>query len=568
MESGELAVRYLVGIVSLWLFLGTTYYVKKGGSDGNSGTDLGNAWLTVNHDLEPGDTVLVYDDGGALTDPWTFHSGSDGAYGNPIVYMAGPGEDPYFSLDLTTHAINGNGKDHWVIQDIDAHTVDMFFNGNVAQYLDVTIQQCSVYNAGNHPVVQFGQEVLRGTFRYNWIDRADTAGKSGVEAGNGDIFTFWANADSILIEYNHLTRCNHQPVNLYTNPDYFIIRHNEGPYSHTLIGGINERGRMGLIEFNFGHHPGSYLNDGVFTQAMGLFPSASNVLIIRGETLRDDTVNTSNTQEGLVNLLVEDENQDSLEAWVSGVRMSYCTIDGTNDASYNKDIVNIVNQSYAKSHANNKNDNNAFFNNIFINPSNNHYVFRDRDEQETDNNWFNNQYRNNLLHKANSNATMWSIENGPGGATYTVSTMESTFPTLCSGNKDTLAGLADPANYDFTPDTASWAAGNARYLTTATEGDVSSSVMQVADAKWFCDGWGMIQGDSIYFNGTARGIVNVNYSTNMLTISAVATWSTNEQIWYFKDGIVWDDVGAVQLTEESEEPPLPVPPKRWAPIRW
>lgn len=81
--------------------IGTTYYVAKTGNDSNSGTTLGNAWLTIQkaaNTLQPGDTVFVKA-GTYYEQVVPTRSGTSSAW---ISYKT-------YSSDLVV--INGSGKD-------------------------------------------------------------------------------------------------------------------------------------------------------------------------------------------------------------------------------------------------------------------------------------------------------------------------------------------------------------------------------------------------------------------------------------------------------------------------
>jgi len=63
---------------------------------------------------------------------------------------------------------------------------------------------------------------------------------------------------------------------------------------------------------------------------------------------------------------------------------------------------------------------------------------------------------------------------------------------------------------------------------TLTNGTGSgSTTMIVDDAKFFCDGWGLQDGDIIQLQGqtTTSKITDINYSTNTLTLEAALTWT-------------------------------------------
>jgi hypothetical protein len=58
----------------------------------------------------------------------------------------------------------------------------------------------------------------------------------------------------------------------------------------------------------------------------------------------------------------------------------------------------------------------------------------------------------------------------------------------------------------------------------------------VADAKYFCDGWGIVDADWIKI-GTADPVqvTNVNYTTNVITLSAARSWGNGDNVDVYKD---------------------------------
>lgn len=69
-------------------------------------------------------------------------------------------------------------------------------------------------------------------------------------------------------------------------------------------------------------------------------------------------------------------------------------------------------------------------------------------------------------------------------------------------------------------------------LTTATNSGVNSTTLIVADAGYFCDGFGLIAGDTIYVNGVEASITSVNYDTNTLTLESPISWTNGAGIKY------------------------------------
>jgi hypothetical protein len=87
------------------------------------------------------------------------------------------------------------------------------------------------------------------------------------------------------------------------------------------------------------------------------------------------------------------------------------------------------------------------------------------------------------------------------------------------------------------------------FLTSVTSSDGSGTMLQVADANYFMDGWGIIQGDVIQLQGTQQRahITAVDYSTNTLTLDATFTWTKGQGVALSFEGN-GPDVGAFEVT--------------------
>lgn len=99
-------------------------------------------------------------------------------------------------------------------------------------------------------------------------------------------------------------------------------------------------------------------------------------------------------------------------------------------------------------------------------------------------------------------------------------------PAFSSGS---YLGVASPA----------LAAGGAQ---TTTRGPGSATnVVAVADAGFFCDGWGIVTGDAIVVSGNAASTVtNADYANNLLYFASNLTWTNGAPVYL--DGT--QDIGA------------------------
>jgi len=90
----------------------------------------------------------------------------------------------------------------------------------------------------------------------------------------------------------------------------------------------------------------------------------------------------------------------------------------------------------------------------------------------------------------------------------------------------------DPANGDFTLNQFSQCIDNGAWLTTTNGAGEESTTLIVDDSYYFCDGYGIVTGDTIQLEGqeTTAVVTNVDYSTHTLTIDTALTWSDGDGV--------------------------------------
>jgi hypothetical protein len=106
----------------------------------------------------------------------------------------------------------------------------------------------------------------------------------------------------------------------------------------------------------------------------------------------------------------------------------------------------------------------------------------------------------------------------------------------------------DPTLPDLSLVVGSTAEDAGDFLTTITSPSSTSNTFEVADAAYFTDGWGAIDGDLIQLSGqsqTAR-ITQVDYGTNSLTVDQSLTFETGQGITLAYAGSA-PDLGAFEI---------------------
>lgn len=95
-------------------------------------------------------------------------------------------------------------------------------------------------------------------------------------------------------------------------------------------------------------------------------------------------------------------------------------------------------------------------------------------------------------------------------------------------------------------------------LTTIVSPSGSGTSFLVADPNYFMDGWGIVQGDQIQFQGTTQRcrITSVDYITGLVTVDASVSWTQNQGITLPYEGSA-PDTGAFEYSANSTPTPTP-----------
>lgn len=104
--------------------------------------------------------------------------------------------------------------------------------------------------------------------------------------------------------------------------------------------------------------------------------------------------------------------------------------------------------------------------------------------------------------------------------------------------------ITNPAAGNFMIASGSPARNAGRYLTLANGSGSSTTTLVVDEARFFSDGWDMVDGDIIEIgaSGTPVRVTDINYGTNTLTLAEARTWADNAPVSI----VGWDtDIGAL-----------------------
>ena len=173
---------------------------------------------------------------------------------------------------------------------------------------------------------------------------------------------------------------------------------------------------------------------------------------------------------------------------------------------------------------------------------------------------------NNLFNAASGEAYLitygdrTSSSNPPG---HNVSWWQANYPALFRGNLEADPQYADAANHDFHLKAGSPMIDAGTFL-TKTVGAGSGTVLAVADARYFFDGFSMtdensqlVLGDLIQLDGDAKTarVVAINYATNTLTLDQTLTWTDGQGVALRYSGSR-PDVGAYEYTSGANQRPV------------
>lgn len=128
---------------------------------------------------------------------------------------------------------------------------------------------------------------------------------------------------------------------------------------------------------------------------------------------------------------------------------------------------------------------------------------------------------------------------------------------------DTNSPAVSNPNLDSTykPQNGSSAIDRAVPLTLTQGSGNNTTTLTVQDAKYFTNGFSQIEGDKIVIGNSSQNIltvVNVNYTTNTLTLDKNITYSTNQPVYYAYSGSK-PDIGAVESGLVVVPTPTPTP---------
>jgi hypothetical protein len=531
----SIALLIFISLISSVIMAGE-YYVAPNGSDSNPGT-YEYPWQTIqraNQLLQTGDTVFIrqgYYKG-------TIQPSNNGIELAPIIYTCYQKETPV--IHYRPEGANLSGSSYIIINGIHFENCNYFVRSYPKGFDHCVIKNCVMKNQTGWCGIEIGDGCSYNKIINNFIDNKGVEGDC-IHIGMDTIGEEFG-AKYNLVAYNECTGAKHSGICCAGDKTQFnIIRDN---YIHD-IGDINiVTGALTswvLIEGNRCHNP-------------GMDPDGACAIQIRSEhsIIRK-------------NILSRDFH---LEIDQSGAAMEF---QSTNDRPFvrqNKIYNNVI---Y------NFNQGRTLWNGIKLSVYNKEIQFGP------------NIFKNNIIYKNGTgdnkgyqiafsrvvdippidrfDANLISAEITGDKVIYffeyekqqlSLTQAKQQYPDIfLSSNIDASPLFVDEQNFDFHLQKSSPCIDAAAFLTKTTFAG-SGDQIRVENAGYFCDGWGIVEGDLIKIGSRPPvQIISIDYSNNLIKINQPIAWQQEEPVSLDYSGSS-PDIGAYEFyTVDDALAPFP-----------
>lgn len=489
------------------------YYVSKAGDDANPGTKS-SPWKSLskaNNKVQPGDIVFIR--GGEYQEVLRpGRSGSQDAY---ITYRAYPGEKPVLTNSPGKTAIVLDNRDYIAIEGIFVDGKKPYTSANLTKFVSMIDANYNIIRDSNFKYALGWNAVeISGSSHHNRIlnNRMSDVGGWGVDDGTrhkGDIIRILDNAKFNLVQGNHLTRGGHNLIAVAGS--YNVIRNNHLDNSW----GSDKGYRAVELTASSSGRGYNVLEDNVIVNSkrssfgfpMAMKAEGTNQIVRRNLLM-------SNSQE-VISAVTRDGVPVSKNAKIyhnviynnggPGLRLS--SFDGG---------ANV--------------DGNVFKNNILLgnrkDPRSGAYDV----ELLIDVSLKKNIVEGNALVKRDPTDARIRVS---GVGTNSVKWFQNNHPNNFRGNIEALPDFVSPdprKPEDFELNAGSPLIDKGMFL-TKTRAAGSGNTVPVADAGYFTDGFGMVEGDYVQIgqNRPVR-IKKVNYSTNELVLEEAVGFGNGDGV--------------------------------------
>lgn len=160
-----------------------------------------------------------------------------------------------------------------------------------------------------------------------------------------------------------------------------------------------------------------------------------------------------------------------------------------------------------------------------------------------------------------------------GKGNYPLSWWQTNYPANFADNVEADPKFVNEQSRDFHLQAGSSLIDAGIYL-TETEGSGSGTSLHVNDARYFFDGYGIVEPDWIKIgNQEPVQISSVNYDTNIITFTQSRNWNANDPVYLYKNSLgevvlygSAPDIGAYEYTEGVPPTPTPTPSPSPSPL--
>lgn len=485
-----------------------TYYIDSDSGNDNNDGSIGDPWETIakaNAELTAGDTVYIRD--GIYNN--TIRPSVSGTVSNPITYAAYNNEEAI--ITGVGDGVNVSERSYIVVDglsllDVGNHWVEFAPNGTYN-----TIKNCYMEEAGNYTGIALSRGDGTGA-NYNKILNNTLVSVCNPKS----VIGVWSSGRN-LIEGNSFRGGPHDALIMHDRVDgscdYNIIRNNyfQNKWHHNVA--INETDYI-LIENNIIVDAGD--------------DAANNVC----GTEEDRTMARqehkglmANTRYGIFrgNILVNNGY---------GIALSSNSATACDD---NRFYNNTIYKNYEGLRVDAKDAlapiKNIIKNNIIYDSVN--YAIREYGgDGPLDNDYINNDILGGVIHYGSSDTNTGTLAVDPL--------------------------FVDRTNRDFNLRPGSPMINAGEWLTTAN-GAGSGKVISVDDARYFMDGWGIIEGDLIQFEGQSviTRITSIDHNTDTITVEDDMTWTDGLGVCLPYDGTA-PDIGASYYVPDQSADLAPI----------
>lgn len=132
----------------------------------------------------------------------------------------------------------------------------------------------------------------------------------------------------------------------------------------------------------------------------------------------------------------------------------------------------------------------------------------------------------------------------------TIKDFEKKYPSAFSKNIQKNPKFKNAAKNDFTLAKGSEAVDAGAHLTMTLAAGNKTNVIKVQDARFFCDGFGLIKGDVIMVGKSLVRVTKVDIAANTITVAAPVTFNTGEFVDLPYSGKA-PDIGAFEQNPPS-----------------